>query len=67
MYNHQIVCKQMTDIKLFIFDENILNRLTVCKQISTGSLKNVIYKLNIYKYIFWQHFFVDPLSSIKYV
>ena len=35
----------MTDIKLLVLDRNSWNHLTVCKQMISGSLKNVTYKL----------------------
>ena len=43
----------MTDVKLLVYYRNTWNHLTVCKQMSSGSFKTVIYKLFFYKsYIF---------------
>ena len=47
------VCKQMTDVKLWRLYSNTWNHLTVCKKKSSGSFKNVIYKMCLY--IFHHH------------
>ena len=39
------LCKQMTDVKLWLLYSNTWNHLTVCKQMSAGSFKNVIDKM----------------------
>ena len=38
-------CKEMTDDKLLLLHSNSWNHLTLCKEISTGSFKNVINKM----------------------
>ena len=40
----QTVCKQMTDVKLWLLYCNTWNHLTVCKK-NSGSFKNFIYKM----------------------
>ena len=44
-FNHLIVCKQMTGVKLFMLDSNTWNYLTLCKKTSSGLFKNVSCKL----------------------
>ena len=43
----------MTDFELLILNSNTWNHLTVCKQMSTGSFKNVTYKLFVYTSHIW--------------
>ena len=38
-------CKQMTDVKLLLLHRNTWNLLTVCKNMRSGSFKNVMYKM----------------------
>ena len=35
----------MTDVKLLLLHNNTCNQLTVCKQMSLGSLKNIFNKM----------------------
>ena len=39
----------MTDVELLVLHSNTWNHLTICRQMSSGSFKNVNYKLCIYK------------------
>ena len=39
--------KQMTDVKLWLLYSNTWNHLTVCKQMISGTFKNVIYEMFI--------------------
>ena len=41
----QTVCKQTIDVKLRLLYSSTWNYLTVCKKKSSGSFKNVIYKM----------------------
>ena len=41
----QTVCKQVTDVKLWLLYNNTWNHLTVYKQTSSGSFKNLINKM----------------------
>ena len=43
------MCKQMNDVKLFILNSNTRGNFTVCKQMNTGLIKSVTYKLFVYK------------------
>ena len=39
LFNHSIVCKQMTDIELLVLYRNTWNYFTVCKWMTFGLLK----------------------------
>ena len=41
--------------KLFLYKSYMYNHLTVRKQISSGSFKNVIYKLFVNKYLIYSY------------
>ena len=48
-------------IKLFVLHNNTWNQLTVCKQMSSGSFRNVIFRICVHRlYIYYQ--FKDDLA-----
>ena len=51
VWNPSTIWKWMNNVdkKLLVLDNNTWNHLIVCKQMSSGSFKNVIYKLLAYK------------------
>ena len=51
MFNHLLYLKQFNcvSIELLVLDSNTWNYLTVCKQMTSGLFKDVIYKQFVYK------------------
>ena len=54
MYIYLYVCKQMTDVKLWLLYSNTWNHLTMCKKkMISGSFKDIMNKMfTKYIYIF---------------
>ena len=49
----QTVCKQIFSVKLWLLYSNTWNYLTVCKQMSSGLFKNVIYEMCLQIIYIW--------------
>ena len=69
-YLESINCVQMNYFKMILptnywLSNHINNHLTICKQLSSGSFKNAIYKLCIYNsYMYEEDLALDNLQGL---
>ena len=61
MYIYLNVCKQMTNVKLWLLYRNTWNHLTVGQKVSSGSFKNVINKMYLW-ILCWIYMYKEDLA-----